>query len=90
MKTLFTIACIILVASSLYASSGEELYKEANCQRCHGGEGMYDPLNEKVKSMQDLKGWVSGCATNLNTGWFPEEESEVVKYLNETHYKLKK
>jgi len=90
MKTLISIVFITCISLSLQASEGKKLFMEANCQKCHGGNDNFDSLNGKVKSILDLKGWVSGCATNLNTGWFPEEEMKVVKYLNETHYKLKK
>lgn len=89
MKKVFYIFSIVGLLSCLYASSGQDLYKEANCQKCHGGDGDFDPINEKVKSISDLNGWVSSCATNLNTGWYPEEEKMVSEYLNETHYKLK-
>ena len=87
MKKLIFLCCSIFVASNLYASAGEKLYKTANCTDCHGAQ-KYDPMNEKVKNLHDLNGWVSRCATNLNTGWFPQEENKVVEYLNETHYKF--
>lgn len=90
MKTIISLLCTILITSSLYGSEGKAFFQEANCGSCHGGDNMFDRMNKKVKNLHDLNGWVSMCATNLNTGWFPEEEKEVVKYLNETYYKLGK
>jgi len=89
MKTLISIVFITCITFSLHANEGKNLFMEANCQKCHGGNDTFDALNEKVKSISELEAWVSRCATNLNTGWFPEEETQVVEYLNETHYHLK-
>jgi len=94
MKALFSFIIITVLSINLYALSddakeGSEFYKEANCAKCHGGDPeFFDALNNKAKNMHDLKGWVSACATNLDTGWFPEEQEKVLKYLNETHYKF--
>ena len=90
MKLVGSILFTLLVSTALFGSSeGETLYTEANCHDCHGGDSEFDSMNKKVKNLHDLNGWVSTCATNLNTGWFPEDENKVVEYLNETHYKLK-
>jgi hypothetical protein len=74
------------------AQDGKELYDEANCKKCHLVEidGSFDKINEKVQTLEDLSSWVSACDNNLAIGWFPEEQKKVAKYLNETHYKLKK
>lgn len=91
MKLFVTPFLIITFLSSIMnANEGRDLYMEANCQKCHGVDNNYDPKNSKVKSLSDLKGWVSSCAGYFNISWFPDEQQNVTKYLNETHYKLKK
>ncbi len=69
---------------------GEELFKEANCQKCHIVDGEFDKMNKKVQNVNNLASWVSTCDNSLHIGWFPEEQEKVTKYLNETYYKLKK
>ena len=46
--------------------------------------------NHKAKNINDIDAWVKRCDANLETGWFPEEQTSVVKYLNEAHYKYNK
>ena len=74
-------------ALSPKANEGKELYLDANCQQCHGLAKNFDVKNYKAKNMSSLKGWVSSCDNALETGWFPEEQANVVHYLNEVHYK---
>ena len=83
---------ITLHASSLSddALKGEKLFNEAKCKKCHIVDGKFDKMNEKVQSIENLASWVSTCDNSLQVGWFPEEQKKVTKYLNETHYKLKK
>ena len=37
--------------------------------------------------MKDLNKWVTSCDTFFDVGWFPEEQQDVIKYLNEKYYK---
>ncbi len=92
MKTLLIIPliCANLYALSEEAMHGEGLYTDNNCQECHTVGSEFDPKNYTVKSLSNLDGWVSSCATNFNISWFPDEQDAVVKYLNETFYKLDK
>ena len=78
-----------LLANSLSeeASNGKELYLEANCQKCHAQDNKYDAKKKKSKNMANLTMWVKNCDSFFETGWFPEEQSAVIKYLNEVHYK---
>lgn len=66
---------------------GKELHEES-CLRCHGSE-KYTRDDRKVQDHFGLRSQVSACASNLGTGWFPDEEKSVVDYLNDTHYKFK-
>ena len=41
-------------------------------------------VNERIQ----LNGQVSACVQILNLGWFPDEENDVSKFLNEGYYKF--
>lgn len=84
--TLFSLNAYALSPNAL---EGEELYIEANCNKCHSTKENYDPKNKKVETLSNLKGWTSSCATHFSIGWFPEEEELVNLYMNEIYYKLK-
>ena len=85
---------LVLISSSLNANSlstqalnGQELYLEANCQKCHNQDASYDAKKKKSKNMANLSMWVKNCDSFFETGWFPEEQDAVIKYLNEVYYK---
>ena len=42
-----------------------------------------------MKSLPQLHAQVSFCATQLKTGWFPEDEEDVVAWLNHRYYHFK-
>lgn len=69
------------------AQEGKELYADANCNKCHGMAEKFNITKHKAKDMKGIQGWVSSCDNALETGWFPEEQAVVAKYLNEAHYK---
>jgi len=90
----FLSVSILLFSTNLFALSdkskeGKELYSDATCKQCHGLGESFDVKNHKANNLNSLKGWVRGCDSALETGWFPEEQSSVVEYLNDTHYKYK-
>jgi hypothetical protein len=92
-KFLFTL--LLLISTNSFALSekaleGKELYIEASCTQCHGDIGTFDMKNKKATNKLQLTQWVINCDANLDIGWFPEEQSNVVEYLDETHYKYKK
>ncbi|MCK6375445.1 MAG: cytochrome c [Zoogloea sp.] len=74
---------------------GERLVTEKDCAACHkrliGGDGskLYLRSDRKVKSLPQLHAQVSFCATQLKTGWFPEDEEDVVAWLNHRYYHFK-
>ena len=91
----FLSVSILLVSSQAFALSeqateGKELYSDTNCKQCHGKIGSFDVKNNKAKNINDLTAWVKRCDANLETGWFPEEQTSVVQYLDEAHYKYTK
>jgi hypothetical protein len=50
---------------------------------------IYTRSDSKVKSIANLKRMVSLCNTELRLDLFPEDEADVVAYLNQQFYKLK-
>ena len=74
---------------------GKKLAATANCAKCHiksvGGDGsrMYTRPDRKVKNAKQLLTQVGVCNTQLNTGWFPEDEEHVAAFLNRDYYKFK-
>ena len=76
-------------ALSPEAQEGKEIYMEANCQKCHGIDEKYDAKKHDITNHFKLKKWVSSCMTYFGHSWFPEEQTSVIKYLNEIKYKVK-
>jgi cytochrome c2 len=77
------------------AKKGKALV-EKSCVNCHvsmfGGDGskIYTREDRKVKSAEQLAGFVRGCAANTGASWFPEDELHVAAYLNQQYYKFAK
>jgi hypothetical protein len=92
---LFGFVVLFFAINSAYAdtANGKILHQD-KCKTCHvvGGDhsALYKRDNRKVKDYDGLKGQVSMCLQNLNIDWFPEEEKDVVNYLNEQYYHFKK
>ena len=86
-------ACALLLASAVVhadAENGEALHAEY-CTDCHmmtDHTALYTRAERKVDSLHRLGGQVSACTQTLNISWFPDEEKDVVEYLNATYYKF--
>jgi mono/diheme cytochrome c family protein len=84
----------ILAATTVIADTenGKALYQE-KCATCHmvGGDHtvFHQEDKRKMKDLSGLKGQVSMCTQNLNIEWFPDEEKDVVEYLNKQYYHFK-
>lgn len=71
---------------------GEKHVAEKNCAACHqrlvGGDGsqLYLRSERRVKNLAQLAAQVSYCANELKAGWFPEDEEDVVAWLNHRYY----
>lgn len=93
------LALPLLAAAEPFAKGdpvvGSKLAAAANCAKCHservGGDGsrMYTRPERKVKNPSQLLTQVGICNTQLNTGWFPEDEEHVAAYLNRDYYRFK-
>ncbi|QWD91575.1 hypothetical protein [Polynucleobacter sp. MWH-Braz-FAM2G] len=88
-----------LVVTSAYANpdlaNGKTIDKQ-KCYACHAkksgfgnGDMIYTRTDGKVKSMADLKKMVSLCNTELRLDLFPEDEADVIAFLNQQFYKFK-
>src|ERR1700756_1486546 len=75
-------------------SQGRELGREKRCETCHHNKTMGDASaiylrkDRKVTSLEKLKAQVAVCNSDLNLGMFPEEEEQVVEYLDATYYRF--
>jgi hypothetical protein len=69
---------------------------QQKCYACHAkktgfgnGDMIYTRSDSKVKSIANLKKMVGICNTELRLDLFPEDEVDVVAYLNQQFYKFK-
>ena len=69
---------------------------QQKCYACHAkktglgnGDMIYTRSDSKVKSVANLKKMVGLCNTELRLDLFPEDEADVVAYLNQQFYKFK-
>lgn len=73
---------------------GQQLV-EKSCIRCHAamyggnGSGIYTRRDRMVHNLRQLEARVALCNANTNTGWLPDEERDVVAFLNQHYYHFK-
>jgi hypothetical protein len=78
------------------SDEGRKLVEEKKCETCHHNKTMGDAKaiylrkDRKVNSMEQLKARVALCNSELGLQMFPDEEQQVVEYLNDTYYKFGK
>lgn len=60
-------------------------YSDANCETCHD-TAYFQRKERAATSYAKLKGWVEGCNTTLDVGWFPDEVEDVAAYMNRAFY----
>lgn len=68
------------------ASRGQLLY-ENHCQGCHTSQ-LHIREQRRVRSIDELRGWVARWATTQQLRWGDEEIGDVTKYLNQRYYRL--
>ena len=80
---------------AMSVATGENLDKQ-KCYECHAkkvafgdGDLIYTRSDRKVKSMANLSRMVSLCNSELRLDLFPEDEADLVLYLNQSFYKFK-
>ncbi len=76
-------------------ANGRRIHFDSKCASCHeektGRDAGFIYLRDdrKVKSIFDLKRYVSLCNSELRLGLFPEDERDVAAFVNQQWYKLK-
>lgn len=96
----FTLVSVLGLHLSAYATpdlaNGQKIDQE-KCYACHAkksgfgnGDMIYTRSDSKVKNLQNLKSMVAMCNTELRLDLFPEDEADVVAFLNKQFYKFKK
>lgn len=76
-------------------ANGRKVHYETKCASCHTektgrDEGfIYLRDDRKVKSVFDLRRYVSLCNSELRLGLFPEDERDVAAFVNQQWYKFK-
>ena len=89
-------AALALPASAADVDAGKRLVEEKKCESCHHEKTMGDAKaiylrkDRKVTSLAKLKAQVALCNSELNLQMFPDEEEQVVDYLDATYYKFGK
>jgi cytochrome c2 len=88
-----------LVSASAFATPDLANGKTIDQQKCYGchakksgfgnGDMIYTRSDSKVKSVTNLRKMVGICNTELRLDLFPEDEADVVAYLNQQFYKFK-
>lgn len=66
---------------------------ERDCVACHrqkygSPEAIYLRADRRVNTFAQLQAQVARCNAELPTQYFPEEEEQLVEYLNHTFYRL--
>ena len=73
-----------------------KLIEETKCYACHAkksgfgnGDRIYTRADRKVTSYSRLKSMIATCNSELRLDLFPEDEADVVQYLNQQFYHFK-
>ena len=92
------IVAISLASNVAYAAdvnNGKTLH-QSKCYQCHAlfffvcyCYVIYTRSDRKVNDAKRLKSMVSMCNTQLRLDLFPEDEADLVAYLNQQFYKFK-
>jgi hypothetical protein len=76
--------------------AGRRLVEEKHCEACHhnktlgDAKAIYLRKDRKVTSLEKLKAQVALCNSELNLQMFPDEEEQVVDFLDKTYYRFSK
>jgi hypothetical protein len=94
-----TVLALLLISSSANSAdllNGKTLH-QAKCYQCHAeksglgnGDIIYTRLDRKAKDLAGVKRMVSMCNTELRLDLFPEDEVDLVAYINQQFYKYNK
>lgn len=93
-----TITLSFSLVNTAAAFIAQDIHNET-CLSCHKDSGanyshnleFYESralVGAKLKNFADLKGQINRCSNYYDSAWFPEEEKEIVKYLNDEYYQF--
>ena len=91
---LLVITLLPAAALAADADKGRAMVEEKKCEGCHHNKTMGDAKSvylrkdRKVTSLEKLKAQVALCNSELNLQMFPDEEENVVAWLNQAYYKF--
>src|SRR3982751_401411 len=91
---LLVITLLPAAALAADADKGRAMVEEKKCEACHHNKTMGDAKSvylrkdRKVTSLEKLKAQVALCNSELNLQMFPDEEENVVAWLNQAYYKF--
>ena len=96
--SLFVLALLApgLVQAAGDAAEGRKLVEQKKCETCHHNKTMGDAKavylrkDRKVTSLEKLKAQVALCNSELNLQLFPDEEEQIVAFLDQTYYRFPK
>ncbi len=89
-----TLSVLLLLSATTVAvadpENGKELH-DPECMGCHGTEVYTRTEGRMVKDLFGLKRMVSMCIERTGKGadWFPEDQDDVVEYMNKEFYHFK-
>lgn len=78
---------VLYEAVQLERIIGGVAHSDANCETCHD-TAYFQRKDRAATSYAKLKGWIEGCNTNLDVGWFPDEFEDVTAYMNRAFYRF--
>jgi len=95
------LSCVMLFGLQLSALATPDLANgkkidQQKCYSCHAqksgfgnGDMIYTRSDSKVKNLQNLRSMVARCNSEARLDLFPEDEADVVAFLNKQFYKFK-
>lgn len=92
---LFILTTPVTLVQATDIQNGKTLH-QAKCYQCHAeksglgnGDIIYTRLDRKAKDLSKVKSMVGMCNTELRLDLFPEDEADLVAYINQQFYKYK-
>lgn len=99
LQLVFAAWALLGICAPVYSApdlgNGKKIDQE-KCYACHAkksgfgnGDMIYTRSDSKVTDLKKLKSMVALCNTELRLDLFPEDEADVVAFLNKQFYKFK-
>ena len=89
----YLVAMVFLTVSATALAQGKQLH-DNNCMQCHASltdgkpNSLYTRDKRGVKSLEGLHKRVANCAIAAGVNWTPDQQKQVVDYLNSQFYKF--